>query len=128
MLEHMQNNDMLVSMIEQQENFMRLLQEKRGFPTFPVDIQSKDGQRFLKGITFECMDELFEANKELKNSKSHRQTNIDDFNRDAYIEELSDALHYFFEIVIASGISTVELYESYMKKGNVNFDRINFGY
>jgi hypothetical protein len=120
--------DKLQNMWEQQHSFMKLLQEKRGFPDFPVDIKTKPGQKFLKGITHECMGELFEANQELKNSKNHRATEISEIDRDAYIEELIDSLHFFFEILIASGISLDEMYEAYMKKGEKNVDRIINGY
>ena len=118
----------LEKMWQQQHDFMRLLQQKRGFPEFPVDISSKDGQRFLKGITHDCMDELFEANQHLKNSKNHRATEVRDVDRPAYVEELVDALHYFFEIAISSGISLDELYDAYLKKGEINESRIKNGY
>lgn len=120
--------DRLESMWEQQDKFMRLLQEKRGFPQFPVDLSSKAGQKLLKNITYECMGELFEANQELKNSKSHRATDISNINRKAYVEELVDTLHYFFEIAITSGVTLEELYETYMSKGEINEDRIRNGY
>lgn len=115
---------MLKEMIEQQEQFMRLLQQKRGFPNFPVDILTKDGQKFLKSITHECQHELFEANQKLTNSKDHRVTELKDIDKDAYLEELVDSLHYFFEIVIASGITSEQLYDAYMKKGEKNVKRI----
>ena len=120
--------DKLQEMWEQQEKFMELLQERRDFTKFPVDMTSKSGQKLLKGITQECMHELFEANLLLKNSKDHRATDVDDFDRDGYVEELVDALHYFFEIAILSGVSLEELHASYMKKGNVNINRIESGY
>jgi len=120
--------DKLQEMWSQQENFMRLLQARRNFPDFPVDVSSKAGQKFLKGITHECMHELFEANLLLKNSKDHRVTNVSEFNREDYVEELVDALHYFFEIAISSGVSMDELYGAYMKKGRINIDRIKNGY
>ena len=120
--------DRLLMMWQQQHEFMKLLQAKRNFPNFPVDINSKSGQKFLKSITHECMGELFEANQELKNSKVHRETEIPEINRDAYVEELADSLHYFFEIVIASGVSIDELYNVYMKKGDINVKRIVEGY
>ena len=121
-------SDKLKEMWDQQENFMKLLQEKRGFPSFPVDPTSKSGQKFLKGITHECMHELFEANQALKNSKDHRETDISDFNREHYVEELVDALHYFFEIAILSGVSMDELFNAYINKGNTNVQRIENGY
>ena len=120
--------DKLFQMWQQQESFMKLLQEKRGFPSFPVDPTSKLGQKFLKGITHECMHELFEANQALKNSKDHRATDVKEFDKEHYVEELVDALHYFFEIAILSGISMQELHEAYLKKGQINIDRIESGY
>lgn len=119
--------DRLVQMFEQQEKFMRLLQEKRNFPDFPVDLTSKAGHKFLKTISYECADELHEARQHLKN-KDHRATVINDIDREAYVEELVDALHFFFEIVIASGISVDELFAAYIKKGDVNVQRINNDY
>lgn len=122
------NNDKLKMMWCQQEAFMRLLQEKRSFTEFPVDITAKSGQKIVKDITHECMHELFEANQHLKNSKDHRVTDVKNFDRDAYIEELSDALHYFIEIAILTGVSMDELYEKYIQKGSINVERINSGY
>jgi len=120
--------DKLQEMWEQQKKFMELLQERRDFTKFPVDMTSKSGQKLLKGITHECMHELFEANQMLKNSKDHRVTDIKDFDREGYAEELADALHYFFEIAILSGISMDELVEAYIKKGLKNIRRIENGY
>jgi hypothetical protein len=121
-------SDKLKMMWDQQENFMRLLQEKRNFPQFPVDISTKKGQQFLEGISFHLMKELFEAGQHLKNSKAHRATELPEVDREAYKEELVDVLHLFFELVIGSGITLSELFDAYMHKGNVNVDRINAGY
>lgn len=120
--------DKLQEMWKQQYDFMKLLQKRRNFPSFPVDMSTKSGQKFLKGITHECMHELFEANLLLKNSKDHRLTDIKEFNKEEYVEELVDALHYFFEIVICSGITLEELHSSYLKKGEVNINRIENDY
>lgn len=121
-------DDRLARMWVQQVKFMELLQEKRGFPDFPTDLTSKKGQQFLKDIRNHLMEELFEAGQHLKNAKSHRATNIPEVDREAYKEELVDALHLYFELVIASGITLQELEEAYIKKGNVNIDRIKNGY
>lgn len=120
--------DRLQKMWDQQLDFMNLLKEKRGFPDFPVDMTTKQGQKFLKSITHECMGELFEANQELKNSKSHRASNLPQMDKDAYLEELVDSLHFFFEIVIASGISIDDLLDAYLRKGKKNVERIENGY
>lgn len=122
------SKDKLDDMFLQQEQFMRLLQEKRTFPDFPVDLSTKSGQKLVKEVSYECADELHEARQLLKNSKSHRATEITEFDRDDYVEELSDALHYFFEVVILSGVTQQELFESFMKKGEKNVNRIKNGY
>jgi dimeric dUTPase (all-alpha-NTP-PPase superfamily) len=120
--------DLLELMYEQQRSFMQLLQEERNFPEFPVDLSSKEGQKLLKKVAFEAMGELFEAIQHLKNSKDHRISAPSDVDRKKYVEELVDCLHYFFEVVIASGISKKELFFAYMEKGEVNVKRILGGY
>lgn len=121
-------NDMLRLMWDQQHTFMKLLQQKRDWPQFPVDLASKKGQQFLKDIRNHLMEELFEAGQHLRNAKSHRATELPEVDIEAYKEELVDALHLFFELVIASGISLDELHEAYMKKGLINTKRIEEGY
>lgn len=120
--------DRFQSMWDQQRNFVTLLQEKRGFPQIPVDISTKQGQKLLKDITHHIQDELFEASQHLKNHKSHRATEIPEVDRDAFIEELADSLHLFFELVMAAGVSQDELYKSYINKGVINIIRISNGY
>ena len=105
-----------------------LFRSKRNFPQYPLNLSQKSDQKFLRGITHECMHELFEANLHLANSKDHRATDVKEFDRDAYVEELVDALHYFFEIAILSGVTMEELSNAYLKKGLVNEDRIKDGY
>lgn len=124
----MANELRLEAMWKQQEEFIELLQQKRGFPQYPVDPSTKPGQKLLDNIAFNVMKELFEAVQLLKNSKDHRATELGEFDRESFKEELSDTLHYLFELMIVAGISVDELYESYMFKGYVNVERINSGY
>jgi hypothetical protein len=118
----------LEEMWDQQEDFMYLLKEKRNFPDFPTDLTSKKGQQFLKDIRNHLMEELFEAGQHLKNAKSHRATEIPEVDREAYLEELVDALHLYLELVIASGITRRELVKAYLDKGRTNVERIKNGY
>lgn len=122
------SEDRLKQMFDQQDAFMRLLQEKRKFPDYPVDITSKDGQRIIKEYSHECMHELFEAIHMLRNSKSHRATDVREFDRAKYLEELVDAMHYFLEVCILSGVTPDELHEAYIGKGETNITRIVSGY
>jgi len=120
--------DKLEDMYNQQRDFNTLLRSERDYPEFPLDLSQKKNQQLLKSLAHECMHELFEANHLLKNSKTHRVTELKEFDRESYKEELVDALHYFFGIVIYSGITANELYEAFMKKGFVNVQRVKSGY
>jgi hypothetical protein len=120
--------DKLEEMYNQQKDFNSLLRDERGHPNFPLDLSQKKNQQLLKTLAHECMHELFEANHLLKNSKAHRVTEVKEFDRDSYKEELVDALHYFFGIVIYSGISVDELHEAFIKKGEINVQRVKSGY
>lgn len=118
----------LEKMWDDQVQFMKLLQQERGFPDFPTDITSKKGQQFLEGICFHMVKEAFESLAHLRNSKSHRLTEIKDVDREAFVEELVDVQHLLHEMCIAAGISLDEFYDAYMKKGSTNRDRILHGY
>lgn len=122
------DSDRLDEMFEQQRAFMELLREKRGFPDFPVDITTKSGQKLCKDIAHDAMDELHEALQHLKNSKAHRATEVRDFDREKYLEELADHYHFFLELCIVSGVSAAELHRAFIAKGNVNVTRIAQGY
>lgn len=122
------SEDKLILMYEQQKKFNLLLRDKRSLPDFPLDLSQKKNQQFLKSLAHECMHELFEANLLLKNTKQHRATELPEFDRESYKEELCDVLHYLMGIIIYSGISCEEIFEAYMKKGEVNFKRIDENY
>ena len=124
----MSQRDMLNQMFSQQREFMNLLKEKRNFPNFPVDLSTKQGQKFVKSISHECMHELFESVQLLSDSKDHKNSLSGDFNKEKFLEELADVTHYLIEIFILTGISPEQIYEAYMKKGEINNDRINNGY
>jgi predicted house-cleaning noncanonical NTP pyrophosphatase (MazG superfamily) len=74
------------------------------------------------------MEEMYEACVLLKNSKHHRATEVKEFDREMYLEELSDAMHYLIEIVIASGFSMSEFKKVFLEKGEKNKNRIKLGY
>lgn len=115
-------------MFEKQVEFMNILREKRDHPDFPVDMTTKVGQRCVKDIAHECMHELFEAIHLLKDAKKHRRTVVGNFDRDAFLEELADTLHYYVGLCALADVSADELYRAYMKKGTINVARIDDGY
>lgn len=120
--------DKFEDMYRQQAEFLRLLRDKRSHPDFPLDFSKKEDQQFVKHLAHECMNELFEMTAHLKNTKRHRATELTDFDKGEYTEEMVDVLHYLLGIAIYSGISSDELYEAFMKKGDVNVARIEGAY
>ena len=74
------------------------------------------------------MGELFEAVQELKNSKTHRMSEISEFDRDKFLEELVDAFKYFLEILIFVGVTPEEFFSAYKQKDEVLHKRIDENY
>lgn len=120
--------DKFVQMYEQQRQFMELLKEKRSFVDFPVDMQSKSGQQACREAGIGCVEEFFEALAHLKNWKKHRATEVKGLDREAFLEEMSDSMHYFLEVLLLAGVSADEFFEIYTRKGEINAQRINTGY
>ena len=120
--------DKLLQMYEQQGEFMELLREKRGFVEFPVDMHSKPGQQACREAGIGCIEEFFEALAHLKNWKKHRATEVKGLDREAFLEEMSDSMHYFLEVLLLAGVSADEFFEIFMRKGELNAKRINEGY
>lgn len=111
-------SDKLDEMFKMQSTFMeRLASIQDGFPkSWPLDLTQKKSQIECKDVVFNAMQELFEAVRELKNSKKHRQTDVDDFDREKFGEECVDAFKFFLELLIFVGITPDEFFQMYMKK------------
>ena len=124
----MNNKDKLEHMFQQQEEFMKLLQKTRKFPDWPIDISAKPGQQLCREIMLSSVEEYFEAMQHLKNWKKHRATEIKDIDRDEFLEELCDMMHYFVELLLVVGISVDDFFNAYIQKGNINKVRIQEGY
>ena len=118
---------MLKDMFKRQVKFMTLLEDGGKLPAWPLDLTTKEGQRTIKEIMGELHGELFEATYLLKN-KLHRLTDDRTFDRAEYVEELGDALAYFMEVCIMSGIDAKELYEEYCRKNAIVKERYYNGY
>ena len=119
----------LKAMFLMQEAFMkRLANADESFPKWPLDITKKKSQQECRDLAFNSMGELFEAVQELKNSKKHRQTEIPEFDRQKFVEELVDAFKYFLEILIFVGVSPQEFFDAYCEKDAIINKRIDDSY
>lgn len=121
------SSDMWQDMWARQISFMDILRDGDKMPEFPVDISSKMGQRIVKETIFNLTEELFEASYTLKN-RVHRVTDDRGVDFAHYKEELGDALAYFIEVCILSGISPRDLYEEFKRKNRVVKERFQKGY
>ena len=110
---------------------MKAMQETipGSYPPFPVDISEKSSQQVCRDLALKGVEEMFEALQHLKNWKPHRQTEIkEDLDREEFLEEVVDALNYFFAMLIVTGFSEKELFDAYIKKDGKIRDRLKEGY
>lgn len=122
--------DKLVKIFELRRDFITALSESipGSYPTLPADLSKKSNQQFCRDLALRGVEELIEAVQELKNSKSHRQTEIKEFDRNAFLEEIVDSLNFIFSLVIVSGFTEDDLFDAYLKKDMILHDRLDNGY
>jgi hypothetical protein len=122
--------DKLEEMFGLHEQFMHMLCDRFPgyYPTWPIDVTKKESQILLRDVTLKGVEEMFEALQELKNAKSHRQTDVPHLDREAFLEENVDALKYFFTTLMLVGITPDELHAAYVKKHEKICKRLRDGY
>ena len=99
------------------------------YPEFPLDMSKKESQQVCRDLALRGVEEMFEALAHLKNWKPHRMTEFnDDINKGEFLEEVVDALNYFFAMLIVTGFNEGDLYEAYVKKDNIIRERLKNGY
>ena len=120
----------LQKLFELRKSFMHNLEEVRpgSYPAWPLDISSKQSQQVLRETALKGIEEMFEALQHLKNWKPHRSTDIPEFNRDAFLEEVVDAFNYFLSVLVLVGVDEEEFFESYVNKDSIIRKRLLSGY
>jgi len=124
------SKDRLFEMFSRREAFMRALQEKvpNSYPEWPLDLTQKKSQQFCREMTLRGVEEVFEALQHLKNTKTHRMTEVTDFNRDEFLEEFVDSFNYFLSVLIITGFTPQDLFDAYVEKDKKIHDRLENGY
>jgi len=84
----------------------------------PVDLNDARGQCQLKDMAWRVTEELGEAMSCLKN-KPWKETQVLT-DEDHFLEELSDAFHFFLELCMLAGLSAKDLAIIYFQKSEVN--------
>lgn len=125
----MSAND-LEHMFELRKEFLTAL--KRRVPSavheMPLDPTSRDSQIFLRETALRGVEEMFEALQVLKNSKVHRQSQLNEFDREHFLEEIVDSFNYFFNVLLYVGVDTREFVEAYERKHRIILKRVEEGY
>ena len=124
------NKDRLTELFELRESFMKSLEAARPgtYPEWPVNIREKKSQQILRDTALKGIEEMFEALQHLKNWKPHRSTEIQDFDKEEFLEEVVDAFNYFLSVLALVGVDQDDFYEAYLKKDQIIRDRISNGY
>jgi len=122
--------DRLEEMFNFRESFMEDLRDSvpGSHPDWPLDLSTKESQQFCRDMALRGVEEMFEALQHLKNWKPHRVTEVKEFNRDEFLEEVVDAFNYFFSLIILSGFTHEDLYSAYVKKDKIIRARLKDGY
>jgi len=124
-------NCRLEEMFKLRLSFMKMMKETipGSYPDFPVDIAEKESQQVCRDLALKGVEEMFEALQHLKNWKPHRVTNVEQaLDRGEFLEEVVDALNYFFAMLIVTGFNEKELFDAYLKKDTKIRQRLLSGY
>ena len=123
-------SDRLNEIFRLREIFMRAMREKMPdvYPAWPLNLHDKNNQQFVRDIALRGVEEMFEALQHLKNWKPHRVTEVKEFNRDEFLEEMVDAFNYFFSLLILMDITAEEFFEAYENKDKIIHERLRSGY
>jgi len=126
----MKDKDKLDVIFSLRREFMdTLAQSKDGnYGCKPLNLSRKDHQQVCRDMALRGVEEMFEALQHLKNWKPHRKTDVSEFNRDEFLEEVVDAFNYFFSLIILAGFDENDLFDAYLKKDSVIHDRIKSNY
>jgi len=117
-------------MFDLRESFMVSLRKKFSTenPEWPLDLSTKEHQQYCRDIALRGVEEMFEALQHLKNWKPHRTTEITEFDRDEFLEEVVDAFNYFLSLLVLTGFSSEDFYKMYVKKDKIIHERLKGDY
>jgi len=122
--------DKLEELFALRERFMVSLRERKPdeYPNWPVNLGDKKDQQHVRDMALRGVEEMFEALQHLKNWKPHRDTEVQDFNKEEFLEEVVDAFNYFLSVLVLTGVSADDLYNAYLEKDGTIHKRLNSGY
>jgi hypothetical protein len=120
----------LAEIFRLREKFMRTLRTRKPaeYPTWPIDLSDKKNQQHVRDMALRGVEEMFEALQHLKNWKPHRDTELQEVDREEFLEEIVDAFNYFFSVLVLVGVNSDELFAAYRRKDEIIHSRLETGY
>ena len=104
-------NTWLKDMYNKQKEIAEKYKEIEGMPNLPMNINTKDGQIFMKKMIYRTIEELGESYQSIFDPENNAViVNGIDLHKS---EELADALHFFLEMLVVVGIGPEILEEAY---------------
>lgn len=97
------------------------------FGSDPHALEGIELKNYLVTMTWALIDELSESMKHV-NWKPWASIDTVFHDRDKYVKELVDALHFFVNLLLAARADGNEVYNRYLKKAEVNAQRQVMGY
>ncbi len=122
--------DKLSELFSMRTEFMNAIKSKKPgeYPEWPIDFSDKRSQQHVRDMALRGVEEMFEALQHLKNWKPHRDTEIRDFDKAEFLEEVVDAFNYFLSVLVLTGVSSEEFFDAYAKKDRIIHKRLETGY
>lgn len=117
--------DDLTHLFVMQERLMEQLALVHDDFKWPIDISEKSSQVLCRDVTLRATEELHEALQHLKKWKDHKVVDDYEFEHDAFLEEIVDALHYIVELMILVGVKPGNLHDAFEKKHEINMERVS---
>lgn len=126
-------HDMLAQIFEGQRELMAKyhdIEGANGSPVIPHELEGELSNRQVQARLHQLFGfgirEWGEAMQELANKPWRRTEQQTD--REAFIDEVGDTMHFFVEFCITAGITPEELFESYFRMHNKNQQRQSSDY
>jgi len=128
-MEH-QTLDKLNTIFHMRDVFMKEMRNHipKAQPDLPINLGNKEGQQYCRDLALRGVEEMFEALQHLKNWKTHRLTEMTEFNRDEFLEEVVDAFNYFYALLIAVDCDVDEFFDAFCRKDKIIHDRVTNKY
>ena len=100
--------------------------QQQSYGTKPQELEGEPRVEYVRWNVLAAMRELGETLNEVKGWKpwATKRDDVGDFkNRDDYVEELVDTLHFIANLLCVAGVTDTELSEAYERKMAVNAAR-----